>query len=402
MGSLQLRDRVAVDRCRARGEVDVLLGVVVVVVELFGAVEVADVAPPLVDDSVGRLRRLHLRHVRLRRHGRVVPGAVEVVEQRHEALPVVVGVHAAREVAVVGERRIQVEQADDTVTDAGLAKRVVVRQLDDERHAAHALPDLGLLDVRLLAEQPAVVAPQHDDRVVGVRAVLESGQNLTDTRVGEAQRREVGGDEFAPHVLAGDRARPERWCGVLLGPGEVDVGAEAHRTLRGQDVREVHRRRRAHHVRDGDRDRRRVVHVVEGGRREPREVRRVEADGEEERLAVEVRRVVAFEQIFRPERGLVVERVRRVAGVRRPVEAARAAVRRRRRVAVVGHRARRLDGTTQRVEGELVPPVARVGVSVEDLAAAERVVAVAGAQESEKYSGSVGSGATKFCGEFPW
>ena len=55
-----------------------------------------------------------------------------------------------------------------------------------------------------LAEMPAVVGPEHDDRVLGVRPLLERIEHKAEHRIGKVDRREIALDRCLPLLVFAD------------------------------------------------------------------------------------------------------------------------------------------------------------------------------------------------------
>ena len=162
---------------------------------------------------------------------RTVPGPVRIVQQRDEALSVVV---VAPAVLRIGRRR-QVEQGREEVhqadrTAADLRARPT-RIGDDQRHPDVGLPEPHLLVVALLTERETVVAEQHHDGVVedlGLR--LECLEQPADLIVHEAGRGQVG-----EHGLRAMRTRDD-----VLDLGAVEPGVDRrHRREGGREAVEL-------------------------------------------------------------------------------------------------------------------------------------------------------------------
>ena len=260
-------------------------------------------------------------------------GVVRVVQQRGERR------HLAerREAAQVGERRAEGGRRHRPV--AGLARVDAPGRGEDERHARGLVPERPLAPVTLLAEMEAVVAPQRDDRAVGAPR-LEGREQLAHEPVEVVAAGQVGGHGLVPEPAPeDDRVRVRRQ------PRELSRGA--------RHVGEVVL---AHGRQAGVLGAERGEEVP---RREPGQVRAAEADGQEQR------RLACLAQLLRgPGDQLAVARLERREVVRSPVEAARDAV--------VRPRLGQSHGG-----GEVLAPGRLVDDGVEDLAAAQGLVAVA-------------------------
>ena len=218
-------------QARLRGQVPPLVGIGLQVVELFAAVGILNEPPPLAADGVVALvvagdRWPHPRHV----------GIGQLWTQ---ADPLEVG--AGREAGEVNQRGIDVEQLSRLA--APLSGRHAGAG-EDQGHLRAAVPEGVLAGDRLLAEVPAVIAPDNHDRVVGEACVLEGGEQSPDLGVDKARAGEVAPHEVSPLVVLLEprqprlRQRPVEVPGKPRGVAAV-VGEEGgqHRVVVGVEVK---------------------------------------------------------------------------------------------------------------------------------------------------------------------
>ena len=269
---------------RVQREVRPLVRVPAQVVEFLRAVGVVDVAPVL-----GAHRMVVLI---VRRDGGPRARGFRVLQLRREA--VAFDSLARRQVAEFEQRRINVEQLHGLTAPRG---RRHARPGKDERHARRAFPQRVLARDAFLAEVPAVVAPEHDDRVPAAARGIERVEHAADLRVHKARAREVGAHERPPLAHAAQHAQ------ARLGQFPVQIPGEERRV---GAVVFLHRR---HHER-GIR-----IKVEPLLRRVARDVRQPEAGGNEERFVL--RR--ALQRRDGRARNLEVRRVLVVLGERAPV-----------------------------------------------------------------------------------
>ena len=195
---------------RAADQVGPRSRIVIVVVELLGTVGIADVAPAFAADAVVALV--------VAGDGGALPLAGGVAELRHEAKPFEVG--AGREPAEFDQRGVDVHQLGGL---AGAAARGDAGPSKDKGHAGAVVPEGVLAGDSLLTEVPAVVAPDHDDRVLCEALFLEGRQDAADLGVDEAGAGKVGADQIAPLVILADPFQ------AGLGQVPVEVPREAGR-----------------------------------------------------------------------------------------------------------------------------------------------------------------------------
>lgn len=179
------------------GQIAPLMGIAGEVVQLLTAVEVVQVAPALGAEGVV-LRAVEVGE------GRVRPFGLGIAQQRHQAALGDAGLGGQS--AQVGEGAEQVDEADRAITDA--ARCGALRQSGrafghphHQRHAGAGPPTGELLPVLFLAQMPAVVAPEHDDGVVAMRALLQRVEHAAEHGIGEMDGGEVGLDGFFPLPL---------------------------------------------------------------------------------------------------------------------------------------------------------------------------------------------------------
>ena len=170
------------------------------VVELLAAVGPERVAQTPAAERPGSLRWAHPAV----RDGGSAPRSVGVLEQRDQALAVEAG--RRFEAGELDDRRVDVEQLDGCLHHGAGVREPGRRH--DQRHVQR------LLEERVLAHQPAVlaqveavVADQHDHRVLpGVRAV-ERVEHHADLRVGERDAGSVGRERLATEGRIGHEPR---------------------------------------------------------------------------------------------------------------------------------------------------------------------------------------------------
>ena len=121
-----------------------------------------------------------------------------------------------RDAAEVAERRVDAHEIDGALADAAGLRHA--GHDPDERGAGGLLPQGELPPVVLLAQVPAVVAPEHDDGVVLVGGLVEGVEQAADVHVGVGDRGEVGLHGFLP------AAGLEHRLVVALGPGHLHAG----------------------------------------------------------------------------------------------------------------------------------------------------------------------------------
>jgi hypothetical protein len=96
----------------------------------------------------------------------------------------------------IRERRI-----DRHEVDGSLADRVWLGQTGhdpDERRARGLFPESKLTPVLFLAKVPAVIPPQHDDRVFRIGRSIEAVDQTADHRIGVGNRGEIRLNRFSP------------------------------------------------------------------------------------------------------------------------------------------------------------------------------------------------------------
>ena len=180
------------------GQIFVFQWVGAMVVELLGAIRFAAI-PGVAVTAIGEGMVAEL----VGRQGGMIPLHLRVLQQWHKAAPFVLRIR--REPAQLDQRGIHIEQVDDTIAlntggcHAGHA--------DHERHAVRLFPQIGFAVFRLLAQMPAVVAPEHEDRVVGVLALLQCIEQHTQAVVHVADVGEVGTLCLLVHVGFVDRVK---------------------------------------------------------------------------------------------------------------------------------------------------------------------------------------------------
>lgn len=190
---------------RVSGQVVPLLTIGLQVIEFLRAIGVLDVSPAFTADSMIAL--IMTRDCRPR------AGGGGVTELRDEAEPF--QILTSWQPGEVDERGIEVEQFCWLV--ASLANGYA-RPGKDERHLGAPIPETVFADDRLLAQMPAVVAPDHDDGVVGKARIIEGGQQPTDLSIDKAGAGEVAADDVPPLVVLPEPAEPRparaSRCGV--------------------------------------------------------------------------------------------------------------------------------------------------------------------------------------------
>ena len=235
------------------GEVSEFVRIVAVVVEFLGAVFVDDQSPVATPNGV-------IAEIRGGDCG-TVPARRRVLELWDERKPFEVVV--LRQAAQLDKRRVDVEQAGGL--PAGFT-RMKARPCNEQRYARGFLPQGALGPMLFFTEMKTVVTPKDDQRVVGVRTVLQGVQHNADAVVDKRHRGQVGVGQAA--LFAGTHH---------LGVGRRDgVIVDAQKILR--QIVEIALRI----VRQRD-----LVRLVLGkplGRHEERDVRTEEADRHKERL----------------------------------------------------------------------------------------------------------------------
>src|SRR5690606_16814826 len=99
------------------------------------------------------------------------------------------------------------------------------RTCENERHFRPAIPERVLPGDPLLAEMPAVVAPDDDDRVLREPALLQRIEDAPDLRVDEAGAGEVAADEVPPLSVLLDPFQ------ARFGQAPVEMPGEAGRVV---------------------------------------------------------------------------------------------------------------------------------------------------------------------------
>jgi hypothetical protein len=132
----------------------------------------------------------------------------------------------------------------------------------------------------LLAEMPAVIAPEHDDRVVALRALFERIEHATEHRIGEVNRREIGLDALLPLL-------------VLLNVRKVAIPRES--LACGRQIIDIIRFVTGRKLDAFERKRLEILL-----RHKPRLMRPVDATGEEERLVLRTLELLANPLRHRP------------------------------------------------------------------------------------------------------
>jgi hypothetical protein len=105
-------------------------------------------------------------------------------------------VRRRRQAAQIGQRRVDAHEVDGPVAHA--VRLGYAGGDPDQRGAGGFFPQGELPPVLLLAEVPAVVAPEDDDRVVLVRAGVERVDQPADVHVAVRDRRQVALDGLLP------------------------------------------------------------------------------------------------------------------------------------------------------------------------------------------------------------
>ena len=149
--------------------------------------------------------------------GGVVPGQGWILQHRSETTAIVLGVGGKP--AQLDERRVHVEQVDHRVAlQPGLRH---AWHAHDEGNPVGLLPEVGLTVLEFLAEVPAVVAPDHDDGIVGIFALGQGVEDDAEAVVGVTDVREVGalGLFVQVRLVGGQEARigREQFLPCLVG-----------------------------------------------------------------------------------------------------------------------------------------------------------------------------------------
>ena len=158
------------------------------VVEFLATIRVLDVPPALAADTVVALV--------VAGDGRPLPRGFGILEVRHQTKPL--EITAGCEAAQLDESRIDVEQFGRA--DAALGG-CDSRPREDQRHACRAVPQRILAADALFPEMVAVVAPDHDDCVVGKAGFIQGVQEPADLSIHEACAGEVRTHEVPPFVV---------------------------------------------------------------------------------------------------------------------------------------------------------------------------------------------------------
>ena len=179
----------------------VLLRVAGVVIE-FAVHELAlFVAPLHVAITVGTHRRALLAALGVFADGGRLPRQRGRVEQRREALafePV-----RQRQVRQLGERREDVHEFHQRL--GGLAGGFHAGRGDDQRRVRRALVVVVLAaPPTVLAHVVAMIAPEHDDRVLAQPELVEFREHAADARIHIADRREIGVQALLAKLLGDD------------------------------------------------------------------------------------------------------------------------------------------------------------------------------------------------------
>ncbi len=180
------------------GEVFPLVRILFHVIEFFGPVGVANVAPVLVHDGI--FLRLHPRHqdIAVFRHR----GISKDWNQRDPIArkPIL---HAAQ----FRQRREHIHQADRRIHVRAFRN---ARPRPHERHVRSALPKGVLAPVKLFTVVVAVVAPQHNNRIVCIRPRLDGIEHAAQHGVGVGDAGQITEDRifqriqgFKPLVMRG-------------------------------------------------------------------------------------------------------------------------------------------------------------------------------------------------------
>ena len=164
----------------------------IVIIQLFAAVVVSDVTPAFSSHGVVT------RAIRCQRGA--VPLHLRVLQERHDALAV--QVIACGQAAEFDQGWVQINQADGAFAD--LVHCGAAWSGHDQGCARRRFPQGVLAPVLILAEMPPVIAPQNDNGVVGVPALLQCIQQPADMGIDKTDRREVSLDGFAPLVMGDD------------------------------------------------------------------------------------------------------------------------------------------------------------------------------------------------------
>ncbi len=258
------------------------------VVEFLLPVRIEDIAPRIRAHGVVLGRHRALRRTagvdgRERDVGAGPSAVFRVGEQCAQAVAIepralVAAPRVALQSAQVDQGGVDVDQRDGP---AALARRARnARGADDQRNADALLPQRVLEEEVLLTMVVAVVAGEHDDRVVLERAAVDRVHDPADLLVDERDACEIGLQILLQTFLQRRVGLPEQ--------------AEVHRPL--AVLRQVAAEERVVPVAGADHGKLhglRGEHVVETLRRVERRVRADEAAGHEERLAVLLRREFA-------------------------------------------------------------------------------------------------------------
>lgn len=172
-------------------EVGPLVGIVPHIVELLGVIGVADVAPALAADTVVALV--------VTRDCGAQTGRGRILELRCQAKAF--EVRAGRKVSEVDQGRVDIKKL------GGLEHTLATlhtRTCEDQGNFGAAIPERVFTGDFFFSEVPTVIAPDHDDGVVGETGFIERHEQTADLGVHKAGRGEVTADEVAPLVVLFD------------------------------------------------------------------------------------------------------------------------------------------------------------------------------------------------------
>ena len=179
---------------RLAGEVRPFVGIGLDVVEFLAVVAVVDVAPAFgAEGVVAGIVEMRERGMR--------PCGGGIAQQRDEAAAFDVGLRG--QAAELGERGVEIDETHGPQAHGARLRAFgqtggTAWHPHHERHAGAGTPAGEFLPVLLLAKMPSVIAPEHDDGVVAMRARFERIEHATQHRIREMNRREIGLNALLP------------------------------------------------------------------------------------------------------------------------------------------------------------------------------------------------------------
>ena len=194
---------------RDQSEIGPFVGIFVVIVEFAGSVAILNKAPAFRLDCVVLVTIGH--------HDGAFPFALRILQKREKTLSI--EVLTSRQVAEIDESGIDIDQADGTLTEP--AFRHSFGRGNDQGRAGGYIPKGVLAPVLFFTEVPTMVAPQHDERVVGMFTLLQRVENTTDLSVDKTDGGEAGLNRFSPLLVGEDVGVIPSWGGEILFTGRI-------------------------------------------------------------------------------------------------------------------------------------------------------------------------------------